>query len=125
MIMGDNIGYHTRLYGDNTTKVVGGSFGGAIDMQTVERLVRAHFTVTVKPSGATVFVDKQGREVRLYFSIDPGTTTAGQAALREDRAKRMRQAELDRDIEERQQQERDDAMIAGIELVQRQATKEA
>ena len=35
-----NIGYHTRLYKDNNVKVTGGAFGGAIDRDTVERLVK-------------------------------------------------------------------------------------
>ncbi len=85
----NNIGYHTRLAGDNTVKCVGGSFGGAIDMETVNRLTRS-FTVRVKPSGTPVFVDQEGREVRLYLSVDPDTTEIGKAALkawREERAK--------------------------------------
>jgi len=76
-----NIGYHTRLYSDNTKKIVGGSFGGSIDQQTVERLVKSHFTVVVKPSGTAVFVDRDGREVRLYFSIDACATEKGREAL--------------------------------------------
>jgi hypothetical protein len=77
-----NIGYHTRLYADNTVKVVGGSFGGSIDPDTVARLVKSHFTVVVKPSGTCVFVDKQGREVNLYLSVDARETDAGKAALK-------------------------------------------
>lgn len=36
-----NIGYHTRLDGENSKKISGGSFGGSFDMETVERLVCA------------------------------------------------------------------------------------
>jgi len=75
-----NIGYHTRLYSDNTKKVVGGSFGGQIDQETVERLVNAHFTVKIKPSGHGVFVDREGREVSLYFTIDALSTEKGRQA---------------------------------------------
>ena len=75
--MSKNIGYHTRLYTDNTRKIVGGSFGGQIDAETVERLVNLHFEVFVKPSGRAVFVDQQGREVHLYLSVDPENTEKG------------------------------------------------
>jgi len=78
--MSENIGYHTRLYADHTVKVSGGSFGGRIDQETVERLTRL-FEVTVKPSGTPVFVDREGREVRLYLSVDAGETEKGKAAL--------------------------------------------
>lgn len=88
-----NIGYHTRLTSDGS-KVVGGSFGGSLDMETVNRLVKAHFTVTVKPSGHTVFVDKAGREVRLYFAIDASQTEAGKQALATWRNKQRQEAEV-------------------------------
>ena len=64
--MRKSISYHTRQVGTDR-KVVGGSFGGNIDTETVDRLVNAHFTVKVKPSGHAVFVDKQEREVGLYL----------------------------------------------------------
>lgn len=78
--MASDIGYHTRLWG-NGSKVEGGCFGGAFDLATVNRLVKAHFTVTVKPSGHAVFVDRKGREVSLYVRVDPETTDAGRAVL--------------------------------------------
>lgn len=92
--MYNSIGYHTRLDSDNTTKVVGGSFGGAIDMETVERLVRAHFRVAAKSSGRLVFVDRSDREVTLYLRVAPEVTAAGQcllAELREARAAKQRE----------------------------------
>ena len=61
--MANNIGWHTRLYSDNKVKVSGGSFGGNIDQETVERLVKAWFTVNIKPSGAGVFVDCELRRL--------------------------------------------------------------
>lgn len=78
--MSENIGYHTRLYENSNVKVTGGSFGGRIDMETVNRLTR-FFDVVVKPSGTPVFVDKEGREVWLYLTVDPRTTEKGQQAL--------------------------------------------
>lgn len=83
-----SIGYHTRDGMNNTIKLTGGSFGGAIDMETVNRLVKSHFTVKVRNSGSPVFVDRQGREVSVYITIDPGNTDAGKAALAEDRQRR-------------------------------------
>ncbi|USN14530.1 winged helix-turn-helix DNA-binding protein [Brevundimonas phage vB_BpoS-Domovoi] len=80
-----NIGYHTRLKSDNTVKAAGGSFGGDFGQETAERLVKAQFTVKVRPSGSLTFVDRQGREVSLYMTIDPETTEAGKAALAEHR----------------------------------------
>lgn len=97
--MRNNIGYHTRLYSDHRVKVCGGSFGGAINAETVERIVSAMFTVTVKPSGTAVFVDKQGREVRLYLSVDPDTTEAGKQAMKaywQERHRRDAIAEAER-----------------------------
>ncbi len=103
-----NIGYHTRLYADNTVKVAGGSFGGSIDMETVNRLVRM-FTVVVKPSGTPVLVDQEGREVRLYLSVDVVDTEAGKAALIAWRAQREAQEHM-----RQEQQETEDAEIANL-----------
>ena len=79
--MSENIGYHTRSVttGD---KIVGGSFGGRIDQETVERLTRL-FDVVVMPSGTPVFVDAGGRHVRLYLTVDPGKTEKGKVAVRQ------------------------------------------
>ena len=89
-----NIGYHTRLYRDPATKVVGGSFGGSLDIDTANRLVKAHFTVVVKPSGMPVFVDREGREVFLYFSVDARETELGKKVLAEWRKERAAQEEI-------------------------------
>ena len=90
--MRKNIGYHTR-HPATGEKISGGSFGGQIDQETVERLVRAHFTVEVLVSGRPTFVDREGRRVRLYLSVDPETTEIGQEELR---AYRQHQEELER-----------------------------
>lgn len=75
--MHKSIGYHTRLSTNNTVKICGGSFGGSLDLETVNRLVKHHFTVKAKPSGSLGFVDSEGREVSLYLSVDPEDTEAG------------------------------------------------
>lgn len=102
--MPSNIGYHTRLYSDNTVKVCGGSFGGSIDMETVNRLVRVHCpSVVVKPSGTAVFVDREGREVRLYVSVDVDKTEIGKQAIKEWREAQIKaeeEAEFRREKEE-------------------------
>ena len=81
-----SIGYHTRLSGQNSVKLVGGSFGGPFGMETVERLVKHHFKVEMRPSGRPIFVDREGRHVMLYVTVDPETTEAGKAALADYRA---------------------------------------
>lgn len=75
------IGYHTRLYKDHTKKVCGGSFHGALGKETIERLANT-FSVTVLPSGRPVFVDREGREVSLYVSVDASEMPKGKVALK-------------------------------------------
>lgn len=87
-----SIGYHTRLDSNNTVRVTGGSFGGGINQETVERLVNAHFQVKILSSGRGVFVDRQGREVSLYLSVDPLSTEAGQIAQKVDKTLKARLA---------------------------------
>ena len=116
-----SIGYHTRICGGDT-KASGGSFGGSIDAETVERLVNANFSVVVKNSGRAVFVDRHNREVRCYISVDPETTQKGIEALAADRKRRE---ELSR-IEERQEEERQEAideLTAGLTTEQIKALK--
>lgn len=109
--MTSNIGYHTRLYENNTIKCVGGSFGGSLDLQTANRLVKAHFTVTVKPSGTPVFVDRDGREVSLYITVDPTMTDAGkQAVATYVQGKRSRQEE------ETRKKDRIESLLDGMSL---------
>jgi hypothetical protein len=108
--MAQNIGYHTRLYKDNTVKVCGGSFGGSIDGDTVERLVNAMFTVKVLQSGTPVFVDREGREVRLYLSVDADKTNKGALALQNYRIERDRLEQERQAQSEREQNEIDQLM---------------
>jgi hypothetical protein len=115
-----NIGYHTRLYKDNNVKVTGGSFGGAIDRDTVERL-SGLFEVKVLQSGTPVFVDREGREVRLYLSVDPQMTNKGALALQNYR---IEQARLDREREQQAEREQNevDSLLADLtheEIVKR------
>lgn len=97
--MSNNIGYHTRLRSDDTVKLVGGSFGGAVDQETIERLTKVFFTVKILPSGTPVFVDREGREVHLYITVDPGKTEQGKVAL----AKYRQAQEVLKKIEEEKQ----------------------
>lgn len=79
--------YHSRLFAHHPTKVVGGSITADSLDDAADYLVSQH-TVTVKPSGRAIFVDREGREVNLYLSIEPAETAKGQAALRADREER-------------------------------------
>ena len=115
-----NIGYHTRLYKDNTVKVTGGSFGGSIDGDTVERL-SGLFEVKVLQSGTPVFVDREGREVRLYLSVDPQMTNKGALALHNYH---IEQSRLEREREQQAEQEQNevDSLMADLtheEIVKR------
>ena len=100
-----NIGYHTRLYSNNASKVVGGSFGGSLDMETVNRLVNSQFSVVVKHSGNLVLVDRDGREVNLYLSVDIASTDKGAQAIKDWRAKRAQEASQEEERCEREQEE--------------------
>ena len=96
-----SIGWVTRDSNNDNLKLAGGSFGGSIDMETVERLINAHFTLAMRPSGSPTFVDRKGRHVRLYLSVDPRITKAGQRLMAQD-AERRRNVErkLDRELED-------------------------
>jgi hypothetical protein len=97
-----SICYHTRLVKDGT-KVVGGSFGGAIDQETVERITRL-FSVVVKPSGTPVFIDDDGREVNLYFHINPKDTVKGSEAIKAHQLKKEQEWEEEqKQIREREE----------------------
>jgi hypothetical protein len=89
--MKNSISYHTSLIGTNQ-KVTAGSFSGAVDQETVERITRL-FSVNIKNSGRAVFVDKEGREVSLYFFIDPANTEKGRQALKDWNSEKQRQWE--------------------------------
>jgi hypothetical protein len=103
-----NIGYHTRLW-TNNEKIAGGSFGGQIDMDTVERLTKAFFTVEVLNGGTPVFVDRNGRVVRLYLSVDAASTDIGKAELR---VWRNEQERLEQ--EETERRSRQDAVVENL-----------
>ena len=118
--MSTNIGYHTRLYSDPKVRITGGSFGGDLDWKTVERLT-GFFEVIVKPSGTCVFVDKEGREVRLYLSVDACRTEKGKAALEKDRKARQEAWEKEKVMYEQQEEELEDLMkgLTHEEIVRR------
>jgi hypothetical protein len=117
----DSIIYHTRLQSDNTEKIVGGSFDGQFDADTVERLVKAFFTVTVKPSGHAVFVDRDGREVSLYVSVDACETSTGKKALAEWKAQAVRVEQERKALEDSQSAAVAEAMsgLSHIEILRR------
>lgn len=100
-----NISYHTRLYGNNTVKVCGGSFGGSLDIVTANRLISAHFSGVVKNSGTAVFVDKKGREVSLYISVDVSTTDRGVLAIKQWRQEKVKQEALEEVLQRSQEEE--------------------
>lgn len=77
--MKNSIGYQLREYGNDSNKLVGGSFGGSIDLETIDRLVGAHLDVITLPSGNLCFADKQGRKVTLKINVDPIFTAKGKA----------------------------------------------
>ncbi|MCA9911831.1 MAG: hypothetical protein KC496_00715 [Anaerolineae bacterium] len=105
-----NIGYHTRRCGTGE-KVSGGSFGGELSMETANRLIKTHhFEVTVKPTGTPVFVDREGREVWLFFTIDARETEKGKAALEQFRAEQWQQAEIASKLAREQEEEISDLM---------------
>ena len=95
--MHKSIGYHTRKRGEDSSKVTGGSFGGAIDIETINRLVNTHkFKVEIAPTGFATFVDSSGRKVALYLTVDPLSTDIGKVALSVHReAQRIAQAAED------------------------------
>lgn len=102
--MADMIRYYTYLYSDNTERVGSGSFAGDISMETVNRLVKNFFDVKILPSGSSVFVDKEGQEVSLYFKIDADKTEKGVVAMenlkKEQEAKRLiEQEKLERETQ--------------------------
>lgn len=90
-------------------------------MDTVERLAKSHFTVIVKPSGTPVFVDKQGREVRVYFSVDPRDTAMGKAAISEYNKEKARLQAIQEQKEAEQQTQIDDLMagLSNEEIIRR------
>lgn len=107
--MHKSICFHTRLQGTDQ-KTTGGTFGGSIDQETVERLAKAWFTVEVSSTGRPVFIDRQGRKVSAYIYIDPADTEVGKKALVEWRAeKAVKQRDLEKQ-EAAQQAELDDLM---------------
>lgn len=97
--MHKSICYHTRLSGKDSVKVCGGSFGGQVDMETVEQLVKNQFTVVIKNSGHAVFVDKEGREVNLYINIDPLSTKVGKDSKAKHNKETSERIERDKKIE--------------------------
>jgi len=115
------VGYHTRLDADQSVKLTGGSFGGALSMETANRLVKSHFMVGITPTGRPVFVDEKGRLVSLYMRVDPAETDAGKAVLAAHRAEKRRRDERLAEEMERDREEIDDLMdgMTPAEIIRR------
>ncbi len=99
------VSYQTRLYGDDNYKVIGGSFDGAINLETVNQFVNSRFSIVVKKNGKPVFVDSKGREVTFYLSVDPSTSEKGAKAIKDSRAELAKQA---KEAENRRKLEQDE-----------------
>ena len=65
------------------------SFGGAIDAQTIERLIERHFKVVINEKGAVNFEDRNGELVHLYIRVRPHQTKQGELRLKEYRAAKL------------------------------------
>ena len=102
-MMYETIGYRTRLVSSDM-KVCGGSFNGRIDQDTVERLT-SMFDVVVPALGTARFVDREGRQVRLYISVDPEKTEKGRKALAEYRLERDAAVRRGEELREAQQEQ--------------------
>jgi hypothetical protein len=91
-----SVAYQTRLFGADSTKVMSGSFGGPLNIDTANRLISNHgYSAIVKPSGTLTLVDKAGREVWLYFRVDPAQTVVGNTARLADNELRRKAAEIE------------------------------
>ena len=83
--------------------------------------MKSHFTVTVKPSGHAVFVDREGREVSLYLSVDAELTTKGMEAKKAWLTEKRLKEEAEERLEELQQEELDSLMsgLSHEEIIRR------
>ena len=108
-----NIAWHTRLLSDNTQKIVGGSFGGEVSIDTANRLVNSHFKVVVKNSGRSVFVDREGREVTLYILVNPEITDKGKAAIAQYQIEKKKQ-DYETQKREQENQNRIESLMEGL-----------
>lgn len=109
--MHKSIVYHTHSM--DGVKLCGGSFSGVVDMETVNRLVRAYFTVSVSNSGRAIFIDRKGSEVLLTLTINAGSTDAGAAAVKAWRIEQKARAEEAARTEEMQRMELE-ALLRGM-----------
>lgn len=77
-----------------------GSFGGSLDMDTVDRLVNRQLSVEIQPSGRACFVDREGRKVALWVNADPDITEKGKQARAEWALLERRKAEEQKKLQE-------------------------
>lgn len=113
--MRSSICYHTRLRSNHTHKVNGGTFGFTspgkyFDSDTIERLVKTMFQVEFTNTGRAVFVDREGRQVDLYISVDPLFTSKGQEAQEAYYVEKRKRDEEEERIRSEQESEVEDLM---------------
>ena len=82
LLSNTSIHYRTRLVDNDVMSATSvwefaSSFGGAIDAETVERLVDRHFKVKITDKGAAYFEDRNGKIVHLYIRVNPAHTKQG------------------------------------------------
>ena len=99
LLSNTSIHYRTRLVDDDTMSATSvwefaSSFGGAIDAETVERLVDRHFKVKITDKGAVYFEDRNGKIVHLYIRVSPARVKQGVQLAKAWRAEQRAKEEL-------------------------------
>ena len=75
-------------------------FRGAIDAETVERLVDHHFKVKITDKGVVYFEDRNGKIVRLYIRVKPAHVKQGVQLAKAWRAEqRAKKEQLQQEID--------------------------
>lgn len=95
---------HTR--GQNGEKYSGGTWYCDGDLnQAADQLTASH-DIIVTNSGRVSFVDKNGRMISIYLTIDPAETEKGKRVLKEHNEKKRR--------EEKERQEKLNQLVASV-----------
>lgn len=115
------VGYHTRAYLDTTQKISGGFFRGGLDAKTIGNLINAYFDVKIMSGGRAVFVDKNGRPVFLYITVDPSMTAKGKELIAANQAAQRSLAQALQAQEIREREELEDVMqgLSHAEIIKR------
>ena len=100
-----SIHYRTRLVDDDVMSATSvweaaSSFGGAVDADTIERLVDRHFKVKITDKGAVYFEDRNGKIVHLYIRVNPAHVKQGVQLAKAWRAEqRAKEEQLQQEID--------------------------